>query len=447
MAERTNSERGQAIILFVGIFSVILVMAAIVVDFGLWFAERRSAQRGADLAAAAGAQDLPLSPDLAFTSACAWAVQNGFDAEDVDIEVKVEVFARGAATAPVSCSGAAPALACGSDCNTVRVTVSKGAPRLFTGLFGLGDFEIGAVAAAGLTFGGSGGVGGTGADQTVLLVDAQSRMRNACNEDQSNLDTCAIANERAAAAALVDSLLGLAGNGQIGYAPYHNCYGPETAIGTPVGCVVDEGTEDVVAVVGLTSDSSALRAAIDATVAYTQKPANVCLPLDRANGMFLAEPSSGHKVIVLFSDGSNRYQHKSSHTFHPPVACHTTAVDPLPPRPACTGSRSAESELDYRTLQMATHLKDDLGVEIYVIGLNPCSWAAATDLPANNSWQPADCGLVVPGHTTEDNVADQRLLMCIATSLEHYQRVNNVAELPNVIEEIAAEIVSRSLLQ
>ncbi|MCH7579323.1 MAG: VWA domain-containing protein [Chloroflexi bacterium] len=446
MAERTNSERGQAIILFVGIFSVILVMAAIVVDFGLWFAERRSAQRGADLAAAAGAQDLPLSPALAFESACAWAAANGYPND----QVHVEVFARDGSGSEEGCDSLPeepPTPVCESQCDTVRVTVSKGAPRLFTGLFGLGDFEIGAVAAAGLTFGGSGGVGGTGADQTVLLVDAQSRMRNACNEDQSNLDTCAIANERVAAAALVDSLLGLAGNGQIGYAPYHNCYGPETAIGTPVGCVVDQGTEDVVAVVGLTSDSSALRAAIDATVAYTQKPANVCLPLDRANEMFLSAPSGGHKVIVLFSDGSNRYQHKTSHSLHPPVACHTTAVDPLPPRPPCTGSRSAESELDYRTLQMATHLKDDLGVEIYVIGLNPCPWAAATDLPANNSWQPADCGLVVPGHTTEDNVADQRLLMCIATSLEHYQRVNNVAELPNVIEEIAAEIVSRSLLQ
>lgn len=441
----SRGESGQAIILFVGIFSVILVMAAIVVDFGLWFAERRSAQRGADLAAAAAAQDLPLSPDLAFTSACAWAEDNGYLNEEVD----VKVFARGGSGLEEDCElvGEPPPVPpCGSTCDTVRVTVSKGAPRLFTGIFGLGEFDIGAEAFAGLTYGGTGGVGGTGADQTVLLIDDQSRMRNTCNSDLTNLDTCPLGNERVAAAALVEELLGLGGNGQIGYAPYHNCYGPESGIGSPVGCVVDQGPEDVVAVVGLTNDSVALQAAIDATVAYTQKPANVCLPLDRANKMFLAAPNGGHRVIVLFSDGSNRYQHKSSHTFHPPSACHTAAVDPLPPRPACTGSRPAESELDYLTFQMATQLKNQ-NVEIYVIALNPCAWAAASAPPVNNSWQPGDCGLIVSGHTTEDNVADQRLLMCIATSPEHYQRVNNVAELPNVIEEVASEIVSRSLLQ
>ena len=448
MADRATSERGQAIILFVGIFSVILVIAAIVVDFGLWFAERRSAQRGADLAAAAGAQDLPSSPGLAFASACAWAEANGYLSEEVD----VKVFERDGLSTEQDCETLPedpPIPACGEDCDTVRVTVSKGAPRLFTALpfFELpDDIKVGAQAFAGLTYGGTGGVGGTGADQTVLLIDDQSRMRNTCNSDLTNLDTCPLGNERVAAAALVEELLGLGGNGQIGYAPYHNCYGPESGIGSPVGCVVDQGPEDVVAVVGLTNDSVALQAAIDATVAYTQKPANVCLPLDRANKMFLAAPNGGHRVIVLFSDGSNRYQHKSSHTFHPPSACHTAAVDPLPPRPACTGSRPAESELDYLTLQMATQLKNQ-NVEIYVIALNPCAWAAASAPPVDNPWQPADCGLIVFDHITEDNVADQRLLMCIATSPDHYQRVNNVAELPNVIDEIASEIVSRSLLQ
>ena len=429
-------------------------MAAIVVDFGLWFAERRAAQRGADLAAAAGAQDLPLSPDLAFRSACDWAVANGY----LDEEVDVEVFARGGSGLEEDCElvgETPPTPPCGSDCDTVRVTVSKGAPRLFTALpfFSVGEdeqtgeFEIGAQAVAGLTYGVVGDIGGISPDQTIVLVDAQSRMRNTCDEDQSNLDTCPIANERAAAAVLVEKLLGLGGSGQVGYAPYHNCYGPESGIGVPVGCVIDQGAEDVVAVVGLTSDSGTIQAAIDATVAYTQKEANVCLPLDRANKMFLDEPSGGRKVIILYSDGSNRYQHKTSHSLHPPAACHTTAVDPLQLRSPCIGSRPAESELDYLTLQMATHLKYDLDVEIYVIALNPCPWASSSAEPVDIPWQPADCDLIVPGHTTEDNVADQRLLMCIATSPDHYQRVNNVAELRDIIEEIAAEIVSRSLLQ
>src|SRR3972149_2854324 len=47
---RLREERGQAIILFVGIFTVIMVISAIVVDFGLWFSERRGAQKDADAA-------------------------------------------------------------------------------------------------------------------------------------------------------------------------------------------------------------------------------------------------------------------------------------------------------------------------------------------------------------------------------------------------------------
>ena len=70
-----RSERGQAIILFVGLFSVVLVMAAIMVDFGVWFAERRSAQRVADLAAAAG-MDLPADDTLAEATALEWAARN-----------------------------------------------------------------------------------------------------------------------------------------------------------------------------------------------------------------------------------------------------------------------------------------------------------------------------------------------------------------------------------
>ena len=36
-----RGERGQVLLLFVGTFTVILVIAAVVVEFGLWMAERR----------------------------------------------------------------------------------------------------------------------------------------------------------------------------------------------------------------------------------------------------------------------------------------------------------------------------------------------------------------------------------------------------------------------
>jgi hypothetical protein len=56
--KRLADERGQAIIMFVGVFTLILVIGVIVVDFGLWFSERRGAQTDADLPALAGAAEL-----------------------------------------------------------------------------------------------------------------------------------------------------------------------------------------------------------------------------------------------------------------------------------------------------------------------------------------------------------------------------------------------------
>jgi len=42
MASVRRGERGQAIVLFVGVLTVIFVIAAIVVDVGLWLGERAS---------------------------------------------------------------------------------------------------------------------------------------------------------------------------------------------------------------------------------------------------------------------------------------------------------------------------------------------------------------------------------------------------------------------
>ncbi len=58
MLPHLSRERGQVIIMFVGFFTVIAIIGAIVVDFGLWFSERRGAQKDADMAALAGAQEL-----------------------------------------------------------------------------------------------------------------------------------------------------------------------------------------------------------------------------------------------------------------------------------------------------------------------------------------------------------------------------------------------------
>jgi len=58
-----GNERGQMLILFILVMTVVFLIGAIVVDFGLWFSERRGAQKDSDLSAIAAAQDL-----LALTS-------------------------------------------------------------------------------------------------------------------------------------------------------------------------------------------------------------------------------------------------------------------------------------------------------------------------------------------------------------------------------------------
>jgi Flp pilus assembly protein TadG len=53
-----SEERGQSIVMFMVIFTVITMVGAVAVDVGLWLSERRGAQTDADLPALAGAAEL-----------------------------------------------------------------------------------------------------------------------------------------------------------------------------------------------------------------------------------------------------------------------------------------------------------------------------------------------------------------------------------------------------
>jgi len=84
---RLHRERGQVLVMFVGIFTIIAVVGLVVVDFGMWFSERRGAQTDADMSALAGAQayvaDLTDTAG-AFDDAVEWAVKNGVDPAEID---------------------------------------------------------------------------------------------------------------------------------------------------------------------------------------------------------------------------------------------------------------------------------------------------------------------------------------------------------------------------
>jgi len=144
-----RSQRGQAIILFVGLFSVIMAISVIVVDFGLWFSEHRGAQKDADAAALAGAQayiaDLG-DTNTAFNDAVDWAIKNGIQSSDIN---------------PSPTSNCPDGKSCiqaqigncredGSDTEMpwVEAKIRHNSRSLFGGIFGLIAPDIGATARA-----------------------------------------------------------------------------------------------------------------------------------------------------------------------------------------------------------------------------------------------------------------------------------------------------------
>jgi len=74
-----QQQRGQAMVMFIGIFTVIAVVGVIVVDFGLWFSERRGAQTDADLPALAGARECMLELITKVDHDPTWAIEQWFD--------------------------------------------------------------------------------------------------------------------------------------------------------------------------------------------------------------------------------------------------------------------------------------------------------------------------------------------------------------------------------
>jgi hypothetical protein len=147
---RVNSERGQALILFVGVFTIIMLAGAIAVDFSLWFSERRGAQKDADLVTLAGVYELlDEAPDACVKAAeksDEWAADNGLDPLD-------DIHNFGCETLDFPDDyGAEP----GCDAlpselgrpNAVFLDIDHETRALFAELFGVAEPEIGAHACA-----------------------------------------------------------------------------------------------------------------------------------------------------------------------------------------------------------------------------------------------------------------------------------------------------------
>ena len=119
-----RSDRGQATVLTVLFITVLLGMAALVLDAGSLYRAQRETQAAADASALAAAQALPESPGQAAVLAAGYTTKNG----------------GGTSTVTFSSTHLAN--------DTVKVRVGRDAPGYFAKLFGIDSVEVSAAAAA-----------------------------------------------------------------------------------------------------------------------------------------------------------------------------------------------------------------------------------------------------------------------------------------------------------
>jgi len=161
--ETTETQRGQILVLFVLLITVLIVFVMAVVDVGFFVIERQRVQAAADAAALAGAQELPDDSNLAQQIALDYVETNGIDASNVTITF-------GCISPEGVCDEAAGIY------DTIYVTPTSKAPAFLGGilnLVGAGDScwvdGCDVAATAGACRGACGAVGNGPADIVTIL--------------------------------------------------------------------------------------------------------------------------------------------------------------------------------------------------------------------------------------------------------------------------------------
>jgi Putative Flp pilus-assembly TadE/G-like len=126
LTSHSKSERGQSLVIVLLFMTVLIGMAAAVIDVGSWYRADRKLQANADAAALAGAQELPESAPAAQAAALAWADKNDGGVTAANIKFRSTVIAN----------------------DTVEVTAERRAPGFFAKLLGFDSVQVRAKAAA-----------------------------------------------------------------------------------------------------------------------------------------------------------------------------------------------------------------------------------------------------------------------------------------------------------
>jgi Putative Flp pilus-assembly TadE/G-like len=119
-------QEGQALLMTVLFLAGLLGMAALVLDVGSWFREKRQLQATADAAALAGAQVLPGSPASATALAVKFADANGGGVSSSGVSISSGLSAN----------------------DTITVQAKSTSPGFFSRVLGVDVVDIGASAAA-----------------------------------------------------------------------------------------------------------------------------------------------------------------------------------------------------------------------------------------------------------------------------------------------------------
>ncbi len=288
-------ERGQVLVLFIGVISMLFIACAMAINYGLWLSERRGIVRAADLGALAGSQDLPAGatwpgpmnsravcdapaalppnpppgyvPPDACIAAFEWADRNGYTDDDeggdtsVDVsffcgnqleEVVVNRINSANSTQKVclneNCQTPGsqlcqdfPLSPCPSPglegvekgCDAMSVTLNKDVLNVFPSFFpGVDlDIEVGFGSWSNVTF-------RLIPTDSVATIDRSGSMAFGCTGGvggpQNDASGCPIKEARDAANNFVDYLVNGSNITKIAYNPYTGCYRPP---GNDANCV------------------------------------------------------------------------------------------------------------------------------------------------------------------------------------------------------------------